>query len=140
MITKGVALISIIYVVLGILGFVPSDAINPLHHDAVGAHYLLGFLAVNELHNLIHLAIGLSGLWAARAVTTAQWWGRITGPVLLLLLVVGIAQAIAEGFPKDQLLLGLVPLNSPIHILHLVTGALALYLGLLQPSPSPRTN
>jgi hypothetical protein len=41
-----------------------------------------------------------------------------------------------EGFPGDQLLLGLVPLNSPGHTLHLTTSAVALYLGFARPSPA----
>jgi hypothetical protein len=129
--TRGVALISIIYTVLGVIGFIPSDAFNAIHHDGVEAHYLLGFLAVNDAHNLIHLAIGQTGLWAARSLGLARLWGRIVGPVLLVLFIVGMAQAMAEGFPKDQILLNLVTFNSPLHILHLVTGGLAFYLGLM---------
>jgi hypothetical protein len=41
----------------------------------------------------------------------------------------GLAQAVAEGLPLDQLLLGILPLNSPGHMFHLVTGGFALYLG-----------
>lgn len=64
-------------------------------------------------------------------------WGTLTGIVLLVLFSVGLAQAALEGFPKDQLLLRALPLNSPGHILHLISGGLALYLGLA--SPSSRT-
>ena len=83
-----------------------------------------------SLHNLIHLAIGVSGIWAARRLEWAQLWGKVIGVTLLVIFVVGMAQAAAEGYPIDQILLGLVVLNSPGHTLHLATGLIALYLGL----------
>lgn len=130
----GVRLIGVVYVAFGLLGFIPSDAINPMHPEGVGARYLLNQVSINTLHNLIHLAIGVTALWAARTLSGAQLWGRIGGLVLLVLFAIGIVQAFIEGFPKDQLFLGLLPLNSPAHILHLVSGGLALYLGLARRS------
>ena len=125
----GVRLIGAVYLVLGILGFIPIDPINHYHPEGIGAFYLLNNVAINWVHNLIHLFIGVTGLWAAQSLARAQLWGKVMGVVLLVLFVVGMAQAGMLGFPVDQLLLGLVPLNSPGHTLHLVTGGLALYLG-----------
>src|ERR1041385_4013472 len=122
----GVRLISITYVALGIIGFLPIDAINPYHPEGVGARYLLHQVAIDPLHNLLHLAIGLTGLWAVRSISTARIWGIVWGITLLLLFVVGMGQASMEEFPNDQLLFGLVTLNSAGHILHVSTGALAL--------------
>ena len=53
--------------------------------------------------------------------------------MLLILFVGGMVQAFIEGLPNDQMFLGLVPLNSPGHILHLVSGGIVLYLGLASP-------
>ena len=125
----GVRMISITYVILGVLGFLPLNAINPLHHEGVGARYLLNLVAINSVHNLIHLAIGLTGLWAVQRLALAQLWGKVIGITLLVIFVVGMVQAAAEGYPTDQILLGLVVLNSPGHTLHLATGLVALYLG-----------
>ncbi|MBI3243995.1 MAG: DUF4383 domain-containing protein [Chloroflexi bacterium] len=130
----GMWLIGVVYVALGVAGFLPIDFINPVHHDGIGARYLVNLVAINALHNIIHLAIGLPALWAARSFANAQLWGKIAGAVLLLLFVAGMIQAFLEGFPIDQSFLGLVPLNSPGHILHLTSGAIALYLGLMRPS------
>jgi len=129
----GVGFIGLIYTVLGVLGFLPLDFLNPMHLEGVGVRYLLNLVAINPLHNLVHLAIGLTGLWAAQTLTGAQRWGKIFGLTLLLLFALGMVQAVLEGFPKDQLLLDLVPLNSPGHMLHLMSGGLALYLGLARP-------
>jgi len=126
----GVRLLGVVYTALGALGFLPLDFLNPVHPEGVGARYLMNLVAINALHNFIHLAIGVSALWAPRTVHNARQWGKITGPVLLLLFSAGMGQAALEGFPKDQLLLGFLPLNSPGHILHLMSGGLALYLGL----------
>jgi hypothetical protein len=128
-IQHGVQILGVTYVVLGLLGFLPFEAINPMHHEGVGAHYLLNLVAINWAHNLIHLGIGASALWASASVARCRMWGRVTGVVLLLVFAVGVLQAVREGYPVDQLLLGLVPLNSPGHILHLATGGVALYLG-----------
>ncbi len=132
----GAKLIGIVYIVIGILGFIPIEALNPYHPEGVGAIYLLRHIAVNWLHNVIHLAIGFSGLWASRTIALSQLWGKIFGSTLLLLFVVGMIQALLEKFPNDQLFLGLVPLNSPGHMLHLVTGGIALYVGFAHPSPA----
>lgn len=133
----GVRIISVTYVLLGLIGFLPSDAINPMHHEGVGAHYLFNLVAINWIHNLIHLGIGVTGLWAAGSLSRSRAWGKVCGTVLLLVFAAGIVQGVLEGYPADQLLLGIVPLNSPGHMLHLATGGLALFLGLT-PAP-PRT-
>ncbi len=124
----GVRLVGITYLALGILGFLPIDGLHPFHREGVGADYLLGLVAINWLHNLIHLAIGASGVWASSSLERSRLWGWITGVVLLLVFAAGMLQAALAGYPADQLLLGLVPLNSPGHMLHLATGGLALYL------------
>jgi hypothetical protein len=134
----GVRLIGIVYLAFGIIGFLPVDALNPIREQGIGASYLLGLVAINPLHNVIHLTVGLSALWMAKSVKSAQTWGRVLGVVLLALFAAGMVQAFLEGFPFDQSLLGAIPLNSPGHILHLVSGGIALYLGLMKvPSHLP---
>ncbi|MFN8376905.1 MAG: DUF4383 domain-containing protein [Anaerolineae bacterium] len=129
LIQYGVLYTGILYVVLGVLGFLPIEALNPLHDAASHTRYMLLHFAVNELHNIVHLAIGVTGVFAARTLGYSRLWGKVWGVTLVALFVIGIGQALLEGLPNDQLLLGLVPLNSPGHMLHLVTGLIALYLG-----------
>jgi hypothetical protein len=100
-----------------------------MHHEGVGTRYLFNLVAINTVHNLIHLAIGVTGLLAARHAARSRIWGKLCGYALLLVFLGGIVQAYMEGLPPDQMLFGLVPLNSPGHILHLVTGVIALYVG-----------
>jgi hypothetical protein len=128
----GAKLIGMVYLGFGIVGFLPINAINPIHHDGLGARYLLNLVAINALHNIIHLAVGISGIWAAKSLAAARLWGKLCGAVLLALFAAGMAQAFIEGLPRDQLFLGVLPLNSPGHVLHLVSGGVALYLGLVR--------
>ena len=125
----GVRVISVTYVVLGLVGFMPVEFLNPLHAEGVGAHYLLHLVAINWIHNLIHLGIGVFGLWAGNDLARCRLWGRVNGPVLLVVFAVGVIQGVLAGAPADQLLFGLVPLNPPGHMLHLATGGLATFLG-----------
>jgi Domain of unknown function (DUF4383) len=136
----GVRLVGVTYVALGLLGFLPIDAINPLHAEGVGAHYLFNLVAINWLHDVIHLGIGVSGLWASGTLERCRLWGVTVGMVLLLVFAAGMVQAALAGYPADQLLLGLVPLNSPGHMLHLATGGLAVYLGVARITPSPASD
>jgi hypothetical protein len=129
----GVKLIGIVYLAFGIVGFLPFDFINPMHDEGVGARYLLNLVAINYLHNIIHLAIGISTLLSIKTLSRAQLWAKICGPALLVLFAAGMVQAFIEGLPDDQMFLGIVPLNSPGHILHLVTGGIVFYLGLASP-------
>lgn len=120
-----------IYLGLGLLGLLPLSALNPIHGQGnLTTPYLLNFVATNTLHNLIHVAIGASGLiWASNAQQGRRWC-QVVGGLLLMLFVVGMAQAGIEGFPTDQRLCGVVPLNSAGHVLHAATGTVILYLGL----------
>jgi Domain of unknown function (DUF4383) len=126
----GVRFIASVYVVIGALGFIPIDVLNPAHDHGTGVRYLLHLVAINAPHNLFHLVIGTTGLWASRTLAGARLWGVLAGTVLLVLFFAGMVQAALEGFPPDQSLLGLIPLNSPGHVLHAISGGVALYLGL----------
>lgn len=133
----GMRWVSAIYLGLGLLGLLPLSALNPIHGQGnLATTYLLNFVATNTVHNLIHIAIGASGLiWALNA-RQGQRWCQVVGLLLLMLFVVGIVQAGIEGFPADQRLCGVVPLNSAGHVLHAATGAVILYLGLAKQSRS----
>lgn len=124
----GFLFIAITYLVLGVLGFAGFDVLNPFQDAGVGARYLLNLIAVNGLHNVVHVGIGVTGLVLLRVAS--RTWALVAGAALLVLFVAGIIQAAVDGLPRDQMFLGLVPLNAPGHILHVVTGSLLLYLGL----------
>jgi hypothetical protein len=135
----GVSLLGTTYLAIGILGFIPIEALNPVQPGGVGATYLLRHIAVNWLHNIVHILIGVTGLMAVRRAGGARLWGNMTGVVLLLLFLTGLGQAVILDFPIDQSLLGLVPLNSAGHTFHFATGVIALILGRTPGAPDRRS-
>jgi Domain of unknown function (DUF4383) len=102
-------------VLVGVLGFVmPSP--------------LLGFLEVNTLHNVIHVASGILTIFGAmRGIGAMRLWGRVFG---LVYLAVGIL-----GFVVPDVF-GLMHVNTPDNILHLALGGVFLYFGFVAP-PNP---
>lgn len=107
--------VGIVFVLVGILGFIPA---------LVPGGALLGIFAVDVLHNSVHLLIGVSGI-AAAYTGFPRLYNQIIGIVYLLLAVLGFIPALSF----NGALLGLVSINLSDNILHLVVGAVAVYVG-----------
>jgi len=118
--------LGIIYLAVGILGFVPGLVTAPAAPIdlAVDAGYglLLGIFPINVLHNLVHLGIGLWGLVAARNFISAVVFARGLAIVYAVLAIFGL-------LPGLNTLFGLVPLYGADIWLHIVTPAVAAYFG-----------
>jgi hypothetical protein len=104
----------IIFVVIGIMGFIPKFA--PHHH-------LLGIFHINPLHNIIHLVTGIAGFWVCYTSQHAsriffQVFGVIYGIVTILGFIAG-----------NKEILGLIANNQADNVLHLIVAILSLYLG-----------
>ncbi len=130
---SGVRFLGIILIAMGALGLLPFPDINPVHSNGIGVRYLLNLMAVNALHNGLHLALGLWALWSARREIRARSWAIGAGGILIFLSFAGAVQAAFEAFPVDQLLFGAVALNLPGHLFHFVTGCTALWIGIAAP-------
>jgi hypothetical protein len=90
-----------IFVLVGLLGFVPNPLVGP---D--------GFFATNGAHNIAHVLIGAVLMFASTQTERAAWISLITfGVVYLLLAVMGYATIGAEGHTN---LLGIVHVNGTI--------------------------
>lgn len=62
-------LVGLLFVIVGVLGFVPGITVNHGAMTFAGHHsgaLLLGLFQVSILHNLLHLLLGVAGLVAAR--------------------------------------------------------------------------
>ena len=116
-----------IYVLVGILGFFFTDQfIGEAEGDK-----LLGIFAVNHLHNIVHLLIGVALIGASRAGDAAARSANMTiGGVYLLLGVVG-------WFLKGDL--NFVNLNVADHLLHLVSGAVLFGVSRAKDTVTTRT-
>jgi hypothetical protein len=109
---KSALVIGIVFILVGILGFIPGNGIV-----GPGATF-----ETDALHNSIHLVFGLILLFVAlKAAHKAAGTLKIVGVIYLLLAVIGFAQG--------DTVLGLVPVNGADNWLHLVLGVVIGALG-----------
>src|SRR5829696_9162802 len=128
MMTRRFALVvGIIYLVIGIAGFIPGLVQGPGYPDlAVNALSgdLLGLFPVNVVHHIVHLLVGVLGIAAYRAFDSARLYARGLSIVYAVLAVMGLISA-ANLHTK----FGLTPLFSHDVWLHAGTAAIAAYRG-----------
>ena len=118
--------IGVVFVVVGILGFIPGvttdyDLMLVAGHES-GA-LLLGVFQVSILHNVVHLLFGIAGILLARSATGARnflIWG---GVIYLLLWLYGL-------FIDQDAAANFVPLNTADNWLHLALGLGMIVLGV----------
>ena len=114
MVKSAAILFGTVFLLVGILGFVPSITKDEM---------LLGIFHVNLAHNIVHLASGAVFLLCGMAGA---------GPSRTFFQIFGIVYALvaALGFYYgDQAILGIVSNNMPVVWLHVVLAAAMLFLG-----------
>jgi hypothetical protein len=112
----------IVYVLLGILGFVPgitTDVSDPGSVPLEGK--LLGIFAVNLIHNLAHIAVGLVMIWGAARADRVNLTNRTMTAAFGMLVVASIIAPIVEG----------VAINPPDTALHILSALVVGYLGFV---------
>jgi cyanate permease len=107
----------VVFALVGLAGFLVSDTVAETD-DAT----LLGF-EVNHLHNVVHLLIGVALLAASRRTATARTANLAIGIAYLGLAVLG---PFLTGTSANVL-----ALNSPDHVLHLLSGLVLAGVGAL---------
>ena len=118
----------IVYVLVGILGFVPG--LTSHHADmpaiTIDSFYgkILGLFPVNALHNIVHLAIGTWGILASRSVSGARFFGKGLAVFYGLLAILGL-------LPVTNTLFGLVPIYGHDVWLHALSALVAAYFGFV---------
>ena len=114
MLKKIAVAFGVVFLLVGILGFVPG-----ITQDG----HLLGIFHVNPAHNMVHIITGIGaiacGLASAHA---AQLFFRIFGVVYGLVAILGFMAG-------DQALFGLIANNRADAWLHTAIAAVSLYLG-----------
>ena len=126
-IQKAAAAVGTVFLLVGILGFVPGittdyDTMKFGGHESEAE--LLGIFQVSILHNIVHLLFGAAGLALARSVKGAQAFLIGGGLVYLVLFIYGLAI-------DHHSSANFVPLNDADNWLHLVLGIGMIALGLL---------
>lgn len=121
-----------IYIVVGVFGFIAPLAhpVSDAPHAIGGTNLLFGLFAVNTVHNLVHIAIGLLGLLVAGSAGMARVYWQTVAVLFWLLTVLGL-------FSATQTLFGLAPLHGNDVWLHALTAALATYFGWFTERTAP---
>jgi hypothetical protein len=124
---KAAAAVGVVFVLVGILGFVPGittnyDTMMFAGHESEAK--LLGLFQVSILHNVVHLLYGVAGLAMARSWSGARAYLIGGGAVYLVLWLYGLLvdQKSDANF---------VPLNMADDWLHLVLGLGMIGLGVV---------
>jgi hypothetical protein len=136
---KAATLVGIVFLAVGILGFIPGITSNYgsmqfASHDS-GAK-LLGLFQVSILHNIVHLLFGIAGLVLAKTIRGAKNYLIVGGVIYLVLFIYGLAVPMTSSA-------NFVPVNGADNILHLLLGIGMIALGALltrRPEVAPATN
>ena len=118
--------VGVTFLLVGIAGFVPGittdyDTMAFAGEDSEAK--LLGVFQVSVLHNIVHLAFGVLGVYAARLARTSYLFLVGGGVVYLLLTLYG---AVIDHTSDANF----VPINTADNWLHLVLGLGMVGLGL----------
>ena len=110
-------LFGVVFLVVGILGFVPAVTKDQM---------LLGIFHVNAAHNCVHLLSGVVALLCGMSgVGASRWYFRIFGLVYALVAVLGFLN------PGDTMLLGLISNNMATTWLHVGIAVVSLLIGFM---------
>ena len=113
-------LFGVVFLVIGILGFVPAVTKDQM---------LLGIFHVNTVHNCVHLASGVVALLCGMAgVGASRIYFKLFGLVYAAVAVLGFLN------PGDTMLLGLIANNTATTWLHVVIAAVSLLIGFMPAS------
>jgi len=116
-------------VVAGILGFFYSSSFETGRPVGRESEEVLGILAVNGWHNLVHIATGLVGL--AAAAYAARTYALAAGLAYILLAIWGFL--VIDG--ELGSLISTVPVNIEDNFFHLILGLTGLAAGAATPKP-----
>lgn len=113
-IEKGAALVSIVFLLVGVAGFIPGITTHFSQLSFAGhmsQALLLGLFQVSVLHNVVHLLFGVAGLVLARTPLRARNFLFYGGLVYAVLFFYGI-------MIEYQSMANFVPFNDADNALH----------------------
>jgi hypothetical protein len=107
--------LGVVYILIGVLGFIPGITSNGL---------LLGIFAVNTLHNIAHLVLGAVLVWGGMS----EGYVMVNKALAVVFAVLVVASFVAPIVEQ-------LPLNPPDTILHLASMAITGYIGFVAKTP-----
>jgi hypothetical protein len=119
--------LGIIFLLIGIMGFIPAFVTHPADTHALTVHashgYLLGLFPVNVLHNLVHILFGIWGIAAyGTGFDASRVYARSVAIVYALVTIMGLIPGLNTVF-------GLMPIHGNDIWLHAVIAVAAAYFG-----------
>jgi len=106
-------LFGIVFICIGVAGFLPSFTPNGL---------LLGYFEVNTMHNFVHIVSGVIAIMAATSYRYTKLYFQIFGIVYGVVAILGFARG-GDLF--------MMHVNTADNVLHVIIALAALYLGFL---------
>ncbi len=125
-IQKTALIVGIVFLLVGIAGFIPglTHSAEHLHGAGAGSEaHLLGVFQVSVLHNFVHLAFGVAGIALAARARASRLFLIVGGLVYLVVWLYGL---LAVG--NDSL--NFIPVNDADNWLHLGLGIGMVLLGI----------
>ena len=132
--------IGIVFLILGIAGFIPALVTLPgagdmsfippaAAHDAysLGFGYVFGLFPTNFLHNIVHCAVGLFGISAYTSYSSSRTFNRFFVVSYTLIAIMGI-------LPFANTTFGLMPIFGNNVLLNGLTALAAAYYGIILPA------
>jgi hypothetical protein len=124
---KAALIVGIVFLVVGIAGFIPGlttnfEAMEFAGHESEAM--LFGVFQVSVLHNIVHLLFGVAGVALARSFAGARNYLVWGGVVYAVLLVYGL-------FLSGDQPANFVPMNAADNWLHAVLAIGMIALGLI---------
>lgn len=123
--------VGIMFTLVGIAGFIPGLVQPPIADPhavnlgvTTGYGYLMGLFPINLLHNIVHLTVGILGIFASIALDSSRLYSGVLALFYGILVLFGL-------FPPTQSMLGLIPIFGNDIWLHGLTAAIAAYFGFI---------
>jgi hypothetical protein len=115
----------IVFLAVGVLGFVPGAATDVMGEGLNSHSMLLGIFMVSPLHNAAHLLFGLWGLAGSRSTGGAVTYFKGVAVIYALLAILGLIASTADLF-------GMIPLMGNDVYLHAALAVIAAYFGFVK--------
>ena len=125
MIQRLAMVFGIVFIIVGVLGFLASGM--DMTADPATAPKLLGLFPVNAVHNGVHIGFGIWGLLASRSWAGAKNFATIGGVIYLILAGLGFVAPDTFGF---------IPIGGNDILLHAVLGIAMLLAGMTAKVPA----
>jgi len=125
-IQKTALIVGIVFLLVGIAGFIPGLTHSAEHLHGAGADseaHLLGVFQVSVLHNFVHLAFAVAGIALAARARWSRWYLIIGGLAYFVVWLYGL-------FAVGNTQLNFIPVNDADNWLHLGLAVGMVLLGI----------